>query len=191
MTLNLSRIARPVVALLCTFGAAAAGADEPVLAGWQARQVEFTYVGFTTHYTCDGLRGKVKSLMRHVGVRDDLKVSTSGCEFAPGEIARMPRVRIQFATPVPRESGDRTAGEPVPAQWKTVVIRRDQPKHLGLGDCELVEQFRDHVLPAFQLREQSGQITCIPHQLSGSRIDLRFTALVPLPSPDRLRKKPD
>lgn len=189
MSPNVSRSARTALAMLCALGAGAAVADEPVLASWQARQVEFTYVGFTTHYTCDGLRGKVKNLMRHVGVRDDLKVSTSGCEFQPGEIARMPRVRIQFATPVPRESGDRNAGEPVPAQWKDIVIRRDEPKNLGVGDCELVEQFRDHVLPAFQVREQSGHITCIPHQLSGSRIDLRFTALVPLPSPDRLRTK--
>ena len=178
--------------LLCTLSLAmpmVADAGDAVLAAWKHRQVEFTYMGFTTLYTCDGLKGKVKNLLRQVGARKDLKVSTSGCEFHPGEIARLPRVRLDFHAPVPRESGDRDPGPPVPAEWKAVVIKRDQPKDLGIGDCELVEQFRDHVLPAFATRDMSGHVSCVPHQLSGSRFDLRFQSLVALRSPDRVPAK--
>jgi len=167
-----------------------ASAQDTVLAAWRRNQVEFTYMGFTTLYTCDGLKGKVKSLLRHLGARDDMKVTTSGCEFQPGEIARLPRVRLDFHAPVPRESGDHDAGLPVPAAWKPIVIRRDTPRNLGIGDCELVEQFRDHVLPAFTTRELTGHLNCVPHQLSGSRFELRLQSLVALPSPDKARGKP-
>jgi hypothetical protein len=171
-------------ALLLSTAPVVARAGDAVLAAWKRNQIEFTYMGFTTLYTCDGLRGKVKSLLRHVGAREDVKVTTSGCEFHPGEIARLPRLRLDFHVPVLRESGARDAGPPVPAEWKTVVIRRDQPKHLGVGDCELVEQFHDHVLPAFTTRDVAGRMTCVPHQLSGSGFDLRFMTLMALPSPD-------
>ena len=178
---------RAITLMICMLSLAmpvVAVAGDAVLAAWKHRQVEFTYMGFTTLYTCDGLKRKVKSLLRQLGARRDLKVSTSGCEFHPGEIARLPRVRLDFHAPALRESGDRDPGPPVPAEWKTVVIKRDQPKDLGVGDCELVEQFRDQVLPAFATRDVSGHVSCVPHQLSGSRFDLRFQALVALPSPD-------
>lgn len=168
----------------------AASAQDAVLAAWKRNQVEFTYMGFTTLYTCDGLKGKVKSLLRHLGARDDMQVTMSGCEFQPGDIARLPRVRLDFHVPVPRESGTRDAGLPVPAEWKTLVIKRDEPRNLDVGDCELVEQFRDHVLPAFATRQLTGQLSCVPHQLSGSRFNLRLQSLVALPSPDRTRARP-
>ena len=163
----------------------AASAGDAVLAAWKHHRIEFTYMGFTTLYTCDGLRGKVRNLLRHVGAREDMKVTTSGCEFHPGEIARLPHLRLDFHVPAPRESGERDAGAPVPAEWRPVIIRRDQPRNLGVGDCELVEQFRDHVLPVFATRDLAGRVTCVPHQLSGSSFDLRFTVLAASASPDR------
>jgi hypothetical protein len=49
---------------------------------------------------------------------------------------------------------------------------------LKLGDCELVEQFRNNVLPMFATRNVENRTTCIPFQLSGSVIDLKFDAFV-------------
>ncbi|MBS0399072.1 MAG: hypothetical protein JSR95_10390, partial [Proteobacteria bacterium] len=48
---------------------------------------------------------------------------------------------------------------------------------LGRGDCELVERFATTVLPMFTTRNVINRTRCVPHQDSGSLIDLRFEAL--------------
>ena len=59
------------------------------------------------------------------------------------------------------------------------------PRELANGDCELVEQFRDVVLPMFTVRSVDDHTTCVPHQESGSTIALGFESLAQAPSPDR------
>jgi hypothetical protein len=54
------------------------------------------------------------------------------------------------------------------------VIADRSPRELGLGDCELVEQFRDKVLPMFTTRDVENRMTCVPNQLSGTVINLKF-----------------
>ncbi len=71
----------------------------------------------------------------------------------------------------------RDVGEPVLGVWKAVTIKRNSPRGLEMGDCELVELFRDRVLPKFLTRGLEGDVNCIPHQLVGNRIDLRFEVL--------------
>ena len=68
--------------------------------------------------------------------------------------------------------------------WKPVVIKRNSPKGLDMGDCELVEIFHDRVMPKFLTRSMEGGINCIPHQLVGNRIDLRFEVLTGIQSVD-------
>jgi hypothetical protein len=55
-----------------------------------------------------------------------------------------------------------------------VVLANRSPRELALGDCELVEQFRDKVLPMFTTRNVDSRMTCVPNQLSGSVINLKF-----------------
>jgi hypothetical protein len=50
-----------------------------------------------------------------------------------------------------------------------------------VGDCELIEQFRQHVLPMFAIRNVVSNVTCVPHELSGSQVDLRFDAFAAAP----------
>lgn len=45
---------------------AAAGA-EPVPAVWQRHEVDFTYMGFTSLYSCDGLEDKLERLLKAAG----------------------------------------------------------------------------------------------------------------------------
>jgi hypothetical protein len=71
--------------------------------------------------------------------------------------------------------------------WKPVVIKRNSPKGLEMGDCELVEIFRDRVLPKFLTRSVEGDVHCIPHQLVGNRIDLRFEVLTGIQPVDTAR----
>ena len=68
--------------------------------------------------------------------------------------------------------------------WKALAIKRNSPKGLEMGDCELVELFRDRVMPQFLTRDMQGDVNCIPHQLVGNRIDLRFEVLTGVQSID-------
>ena len=166
----------------------AAVADESLpaeeAAVWTRHEVDLQYMGFTTRYTCSGLKSKVKLLLNYMGVRDDVKILERGCEFGYQKVADFPRLKITFWAPTLPEKGAKDPGEPVLGAWKAIAIKRNSPKGLEMGDCELVELFRDHVMPKFLTRDMQGDVNCIPHQLVGNRIDLRFEVLTGVQSVD-------
>ena len=157
-------------------------AEEPAV--WTLHEVDLQYMGFTTRYTCSGLKSKVKLLLNYMGVREDVKILERGCEFGYQKVADFPRLKITFWAPTLPEKGDKDPGEPVLGVWKPLTIKRNSPKGLEMGDCELVEIFRDRVVPKFTTRDMQGDINCIPHQLVGNRIDLRFEVLTGVQSVD-------
>ncbi len=163
-------------------------ADEPesdeVSAAWKRYEIDLVYMGFTTRYTCGGLKSKVKLLLNYIGVRPDMKVMERGCEYGYQKVADMPHVKLVFYTAAIPEDGSRDVGEPVLGVWKPVSIKRNQPRGLDWGDCELVEQFRDRVLSKLTTRNVAGDVNCIPHQLVGNRIDLKFDVLAGVPTAD-------
>ena len=119
-------------------------------------------------------------------------LASAGCTFADVvkatvyvvDLADFPRLKITFWAPTLPEKGAKDPGEPVLGVWKAVSIKRNSPKGLEMGDCELVEIFRDRVMPKFLTRDMQGDINCIPHQLVGNRIDLRFEVLTGMKSVD-------
>ncbi|MGQ0429311.1 MAG: hypothetical protein ACT4UQ_05210 [Gammaproteobacteria bacterium] len=168
-----------VCALLSALPAAASDTGpEEVAAAWTRQEADLLYMGFTTRYSCAGLKSKVKLLLKHLGVRSDVKINERGCEFGYQYVADFPRLKLEFYTPAIPEQGAREVGEPVLGVWKPVVIKRNTPKGLEMGDCELVELFRDRILPKFLTRNVKGDVNCIPHQLVGNRIDLSFEVLM-------------
>jgi hypothetical protein len=172
-------------ATLPAFGDESRPAEEP--ATWTLHEVDLQYMGFTTRYTCSGLKDKVKLLLKHMGVRDDIRIRESGCEFGYAKVANLPRLKISFYAPAIPKPGDKDPGEPVPGVWKPLVIKKNSPRGLDMGDCELVETFRDRVMPKFLTRGMQGDVNCIPHQLVGNRIDLRFEVLTGLRPVDEAR----
>lgn len=163
----------------------AAPAEEvAVPAAWKRHEVEFLYMGFTTRYSCEGLRDKMTLLLRTTGARPGFKVTTGACGALPGRMDPFPRVRMVFEAPELPAAGSRDVGEPTIARWRPVTLTRRTPRNLENGDCELVEQFRDRVLTAFTTRRMQGDVRCIPHQLAGSSFNLRFEVLEGVPSPD-------
>mgnify|MGYP005846544259 CR=1 FL=1 len=178
-----------VLSLAWLPAAAATSASPEVAASWQKHEIEFTYMGFTTRYSCDGLRDKMRLLLRHAGARPDYKVTTRACTDLPGRVEPFPRVRLVFHTAAIPAPGAKDVGAPVLARWKAVSLARKQPRDLELGDCELVEQFRDRVLPAFTTRNLASDIRCIPHQLSGTDFRLSYEVLEGVPEPDAPAKK--
>ena len=175
--------------LAATSAAAEEDAPTEEAAAWTKHEVDFQYLGFTTRYTCGGLRSKVRLLLKHMGVRDDIKIQERGCEFGYQKVADFPRLKITFWAPTIPKQGDRDVGDPVLGVWKPVVIKKNSPRGLDMGDCELVEIFRDRVIPQLLTRSVEGDINCIPHQLVGNRINLRLEVLTGIQSVDTAQAK--
>ena len=154
---------------------------------WQDHQIELAYMGFTSRYSCDGLQSKLELLLRQLGARADAKVTAFGCDRGFGTPSRFPRATMKFATLQPLDGGNGTAAAapaasvtPVAGVWRAVQLAPHRPFNLEDGDCELMEQFRDKVLPLFATRNQQLSLTCVPHQDNGPfSLQLQVFALPP------------
>jgi hypothetical protein len=187
----------------CSFGrdahAAAAGpgagpgsvpatiAGSPRAAVWKAQRVEFFYVGRTARYSCDGLRDKVRAMLIDLGVRRDLTIVAIGCA-GYGRMSASPaglRLKIEFSSPALPETGARPLREgdlsAVDARFQAFRIASDAFRNMGIGDCELVQQFARQLLPKLAVREVRQDIVCVPYQPSASRFLVRGEILKPLP----------
>lgn len=143
-------------------------AQDSVSAVWVPKQVQFIYQGFTTHYSCDGLRDQVRDMLQKLGARD-LKVREYGCARAVGPDP-FPGVSVSMRVLVPASStassAAKSVGAPVDAQWKDVVLLGANSSFEDQGNCELIEQFKETFLPLFATRNVKYGSTCVPHQLS-------------------------
>jgi hypothetical protein len=186
----LSMIAAGTVAALLTVTARAAPVETgaPAVraesAVWTPRELSFVYQGFTTTYSCDGLRDKVRSVLLKLGAREDLQVSESPC-VSLGRPDPFPGVRIKMNVLQPGADTAATAGtQSVPAHWKTVDLTPEHDAVSAAGDCELVEQVKQSLLPLFATRNVEYSSNCVPHQMGATR--LRAEVLVP----DQTNAKP-
>jgi hypothetical protein len=162
--------------LACTLlePAWAAATEEAVQAVWKTQELRFDYVGFTTKYSCDGLRDKVESVLLLLGARRDLEVRPFGCSRM-GAPEPLPSLQIKVSTLIPAGQGD--AKGALEARWKTVSL--GGVGKLESGDCELADQIRAKILPLFTSRNLKSQTDCVPHQLPAGNILLNVDVLVP------------
>jgi hypothetical protein len=144
---------------------AMAAPPQSVQAVWAPRHVSFFYQGFTTHYSCDGLRDEIDRMLSKLGARD-LKIRSQGCVRLVG-VEPFPGVNVtmQVLVPAASEHGGK-ADHPVAAHWTKVVLMPDNAGYEEQGNCELIEQFKETFLPLFDPRHVSYQSNCIPHQLT-------------------------
>lgn len=183
-----------IIRLGLLFGLFAAGAAEADASPgadtspgtWQKHQYSFVAMTFTSTYSCDGLADKLKLLLLAAGARPDVKASAGACARGFGQVDKLARAELTFYTLSP--DADAKAGEGAAGQWRPVTLSARSPRELGVGDCELVDQFRTQLLPMFATRDISNQTTCVPHQDSGSVISLKFESFAALqPKPQTAR----
>ena len=143
---------------------------------WTPKEATFNYMGFTTKYSCEGLVSKVKSVLLSLGARrSDLTVYGTGC-LDPGRPAPMPGVRVKMNVLVPTgASGDAAA---VAAHWKAVQVKLNTDPLAEAGECELVEQIKQKLLPLFSTRDVEFKPDCVPHQLSPGGTRLHAEVLI-------------
>ncbi len=157
--------------------AAAAPAVEAV---WTPKELNFTFLGFTAHYSCDGLQGRMQKILLHLGARPaDLQVLPGPCAASFGRPDHFPTVRVKMNVLVPATGKTGDADVPtVPAHWKLVDLTAAKDVVKEAGDCELIEQVKQRVLPLFTTREIDYTSTCIPYQLTIGGTQLRAQVLI-------------
>lgn len=159
--------------------APAADAPEAQSATWVPKQLNFVYQGFTTRYSCDGLRDKVRTALLRLGARrHDLLVRELGCSASAGVPDRFPGVSIKMFVLQPAAAGT-DAATLVPAHWKPVNLKLDNSAVADAGECELVEQIAQKLLPLFATRNVDVKTACVPHQLRATGPLLRAEVLTP------------
>jgi hypothetical protein len=185
--------------------AGTADATAPVMAVWVEQKIDFTYVGFTSHYSCDGLKNKVSSILKEIGARPGFKVNARGCmnprhgaEWTPmlNMVVAMPReatpeILAQVANDTARrelaaKAGGKTAPAAEPAAEFPARLRRidfrDSPSGLVQpGDCELIEQLRDKVFVPLGAKVVESHMNCMPHKINIGIVNLSIDVLEPLP----------
>lgn len=183
MRLNDLSKATIAVGFLLSVLPAFATAQETVDAVWVPRHVTFVYQGFTTHYSCSGLRERIEDMLRKLGAHE-LKIRTQGCTNMVG-VEYFPGVRVTMRVLVPASAEHGKKANPIiRAHWRNIVL---MPRNADLseqGNCELIEQFKETFLPLFTTRHISYQSHCVPHQLTlGTHLSAEV--LMPAAKPTR------
>jgi hypothetical protein len=156
----------------------AAEGSESVPAAWADKELNFVYQGFTTKYSCDGLRDKMRSVLLDLGAeKKSLKVLQSGCSSPVGRPDPFPGVRAKMRVLQP--ASDSAGEKAVAAHWKPVDLKLRDSFTTDSGECELVEQIKQKVLPLFATRNVQLQSNCIPHQVTATRPTLKLEVLAP------------
>jgi hypothetical protein len=159
---------------------APATAPEPGV--WQKHDYNFQFMGFTTTYSCDGLATKLKSLLIAAGARADVQSNPGACANGFGRPDKFANARVTFYTLATPGEATAVTAPTVEGAWRGVSFAHHSPRDLATGDCELIEQFREHLLPLLTTRNLDDHTTCVPYQDSGSNIDLKFESFAAVPS---------
>jgi hypothetical protein len=196
--------------------AAADSAPPPTVnAVWVPQSFNFAYFGFTSLYSCDGLRDVARHVLLRAGARpDDLKVRVTCVETGGAGVERMPQVRIEAAFPAvatpellerlrndpKRELTARVRGESekaedalkqFPAERRVVEIDGRSDRRIDDGDCELLEHLVRHVLTPAGVTEAAGsRLNCVPRTVSIGAVNLRLDTLQKAAEPDAPPARP-
>jgi hypothetical protein len=181
------------------------------MAVWVQKEVNFPYMGLTSYYSCDGIRGKVRRILEHIGARPGFKVTVRSCvndtggSRSLGGVEPSPWVHITAAFPQPAtpellaelakpdpkaELVARATGKPsataeataqFPAQWRRVQFLGKPTGPVQLGDCELVDEMAEVAFAQLGARVVEDLTSCVPRQVNPGSIRLTLEVLQPVP----------
>ena len=143
------------------------------------------------------LRDKMRAMLIDLGVRRDLTIVAIGCagydRMSAGPAGL--RLKIEFFSPALPETGARPLREgdlaAVDARFQGFRIASDAFRDMDIGDCELVQQFAQQLLPKLAVRDVHQDIVCVPYQPNASRFLVRGEILKPLSPEEDRALRPD
>jgi hypothetical protein len=162
-----------LIGFVCTLSASAWAAEgETQQAAWKSYDLDFPYMGSTTVYSCTGIENRLEQILKQLGARSDVRVTGLSC--AGDRPTKAISTRIKASLPSTSEG----EGEKFPVKATTVTLNA-RSDGIGSGDCELLEQFRDRVVPKLGLKAVGDDLRCIPRQAPTVAGTLRVAALIP------------
>jgi hypothetical protein len=167
-----------------SFGQAADTAPAPA-AHWVERKLDYTYMGFTSKYSCDGLQDNVRAILLALGARKaDLQIRSQGCTKFEGP-EPFPGVSARFwvLEPLKPDASGKVGDTAAQAQWQSVDLTRVRGGDWRQSQCELLEQVKQKMLPLFTSRNVNFHSSCFPHDISPGEIQFSVDVLRPLPVP--------
>ena len=169
------------LAFLLSSAAWADSTDGGQSAVWAQKEFKFIYQGFTTKYSCDGLHDKMRRILLEFGARkEDLKIGEWGCSGRSGVPDPFPGVIVKMSVLVPAEGTAAPGAEAaLPSHWRAVQLKLDNSSLSEAGECELIEEVKQQVLPLFTTRNVDLKSTCVPHQLTPGGTQLTADVLAP------------
>lgn len=150
---------------------------QPTSAVWKPYELDFHYFGSTTYYNCSALESRLEQLLQEIGADKETHVTVTGC-FGPADLGKMLTAHIRVRMPVSSEPQSQS----FPVSSKTVTLKAGRTGESGSGDCELLEQVRDQLLPAFKLQLVKDDLGCVPGQATYAGRSLQVMALLPEPA---------
>jgi hypothetical protein len=170
---------------------------------WGVQEIYFHYVGFTTQYSCDALRDRVRTVIAQLGAHESSVVNIAGCVELSGP-AKNPAVRIVMAHPVPATEAnlqsiaqDTKRAELIAAMQRksktplaittdafdaerapVVLSSKAMSPTSSAGDCELLEQLRDRVIKPMGGNVVKDELRCMPYQGTAGNSRLTVDMLV-------------
>ncbi len=151
-----------------------AGAAPEVTAQWQTHELQFHYFGLSTYYTCESLEDQLEQILREVGAHPDVQVRAFGC-FGINEISKFQSARVHVRMPAAPTQAN---AESFAATSKVINLRTHSGGSSGSGSCELLEQVRDQLLPALNIKVVKDDLHCVPRQPSHIGRSLQVQALI-------------
>jgi hypothetical protein len=146
----------------------------PQAATWQAHHATLIYEPYTSQYTCDGLRSKVREIFLFLGARRDLKIIASGCgpsEFPMGAAS----VSVDFSTLAAAPGA--APSSVVQGYWTPTRVMPGWPNFIDAGDCELIAQMRKVLTDDFAWQNLDYRVLCTPHDVSVDSFKLQGLVL--------------
>ena len=142
------------------------------LAVWVPLQLTFPYRHFTTQYSCSGLETRMRSLLLKLGARPDLEVRGYGCTQLSGPD---PLAGVKIKMDVLEPAGTRPG---LAAHWQRVDLLGDRETLEAAGDCELIEQIAQKILPLLTVRNVDYHATCQAQTIVPGSVHLKADVLV-------------
>jgi hypothetical protein len=151
-------------------------AQQPTAEAWQVHTYDFHFMGVTSTYTCAGLADRLGDLLNQLEARQ-VRI-TPICGLARYTPDRFAQARVQFSSLIPSDAAGPGSGSGAAGSWRHIRWAPHHPYALEDGDCELIQEFREKILPMFATRNLHAQLNCVPHQDTGAYA-LGFDVFVP------------
>jgi len=163
-----------VAAVALVVGSARAD-DSPMTGVWKPKELQFSYVGMTTFYSCSGIEAKLATILSQLGAAPK-PIIFGYCDSGTGYPSRIGGAHLKFSVLEPGSKADQA----IFGHWQKVTFERNPRLNLDDGDCELFEQLSKTLIPLFSVRIIEAKFSCVPRDITSYSYKLELEVFMPI-----------